>query len=49
MIKREKNMVKVIWIKGVPFCAECGRRLEKKNRWKNNVRCPKCNQPVKWN
>lgn len=46
---REQEAVEPEWIKGTPFCGNCGHRLEKKHRNMDGINCPECGRAVKWN
>ena len=45
---REQEVVEPEWIKGTPFCGNCGHRLEKKHRNMDGINCPECGRKVKW-
>ena len=45
---KENDAIEPEWIKGTPFCGNCGHRLEKKSRYTDGIKCAKCGQAVKW-
>ena len=45
---KEQEGVKPEWKGGVPFCGNCGHRLQKKNRNVVGINCPMCKRSVQW-
>ena len=45
---KEQEAVEPEWKGGVPFCGNCGHRLQKKNRNMVGINCPMCKRSVKW-
>ena len=45
---KEQEAVEPEWKSGIPFCGNCGHRLQKKNRNAVGIKCSLCGRSVKW-